>query len=160
MTEQEFTPTPKSLEALAAEIEQKSKQADEHVLEAAKLIAEARRRVEAGEAGDATWYGWARENIGLSPSRLYELQSIAEAPDPATELERQRQANRERVKEHREKQKARERLAREPERKQLIDWAKEAPIEDVRWLLQKAQGRINPAANANEPPGRETLAAA
>ncbi len=80
----------KPLETLAEKITQSATQADDQTIEAARLISEARKRVEAGEAGDTTWYEWAPKNIKLSLSRLRELQRIAEAQDPRKELERLR----------------------------------------------------------------------
>ncbi len=59
------------------------------MIEAAKLVGEARKRVKAGEAGKVTWETWARENINLGDSRLRELQRIAKAEDPRKEIERQ-----------------------------------------------------------------------
>ncbi len=78
------------LETLAEKIAQCATQADDQTIEGARLISEARKRVEAGEAGDTTWYSWAPKNIKLSMSRLRELQRIAEAQDPRKELERLR----------------------------------------------------------------------
>ena len=79
-----------TLEALAVKIAQYATEADEKTIEAAKLVGEARKRVEAGEAGEVKWYTWARENIKLSTSRLRELQRIAAAEDPQKELKRGR----------------------------------------------------------------------
>ncbi len=45
-----------TLEALAEKIVRCATQADEKTIEAAKLIREARKRVEAGETGDTNWY--------------------------------------------------------------------------------------------------------
>ncbi len=95
-----------TLEALAVKIAQYATEADERTIEAAKLIREARKRVEAGEAGDTTWYSWAPNNIKLSLSRLRELQRIAEAEDPRKELERIRKKTQERVERHRAKGRA------------------------------------------------------
>ncbi len=123
------------LDVVASKIEQHAKKSDEHVIAAAKLVAEARQRVEAGEAGDIKWYAWAPKKINLSLSRLYELQCIAEADDPRKELERIRKLTRERVKEHREKKAAKKR-ALEEERQELIAWAYKEPIEKVRRILR------------------------
>ena len=79
-----------TLEALAVKIAQYATEADEKTIEAAKLIREARKRVEAGEAGDTNWYSWGRKNIKLLLSRLRELQRIAAAQDPRKELKRLR----------------------------------------------------------------------
>ncbi len=92
-----------TLEALAVKIVQYAKEADDKTIEAAKLIREARKRVEAGEAGDITWYSWAPKNIKLSTSRLRELQRIAAAEDPQKELKRGRKKTQERVERYRER---------------------------------------------------------
>ncbi len=59
------------------------------MIEAAKLVGEARKRVKTGEAGKVTLETWARENIRLCDTRLRELQRIAKAEDPRKEIERQ-----------------------------------------------------------------------
>ena len=130
-----------TLEVLAEKIARYATEADEKTIEAAKLIVEARKRVEAGDAGDITWYSWALENIKLSPSRLRELQRIAEAEDPQKELERQRMVTRKRVERHREKKKSaplrnggtslEETAEVEDDRQSLIAWAREAPLNHV-----------------------------
>ncbi len=79
-----------SLDTLAEKITRYATEADKQTIEAVNLIHEARKRVEAGEAGDTNWYSWAPKNIKLSMSRLRELQRIAEAQDPRKELERLR----------------------------------------------------------------------
>lgn len=94
-----------SLETLAKEIAKCATQADEHDIRAALLVREARKRVDAGEAGNITWYEWAPKNIKLSESRLRELQSIAGAKDPKAERQRLRELNNERVKRHRKQKK-------------------------------------------------------
>ncbi len=79
-----------TLEALAVKIAQYATEADEHTIKAAKLVGEARKRVEAGEAGDTTWYSWAPKNIKLLITHLRELQLIAAAEDPRKQLNRLR----------------------------------------------------------------------
>ncbi len=133
------------LEVVARKIKEHVDKSDEHVIAAAMLVREARRRVEAGEAGDIKWYAWAPENIRLSVSRLRDLQRIAAADDPAKELERQRKLMQKRVEEHREK-KAAEKCELEAERRKLIAWAKKAPIEDVKQIL-----RLDEVLRALEP---------
>ena len=128
--------TKEPLDVVARQIEAHAKKSDEHVILAAMLMREARSRVDDGEAGDITWYEWAPNNIHLSRSRLYELQCIAAAKDPAAEIERLRLLIRERVKMHRER-KAAETRALEEERRDLIAWAKKAPIEEVRTVLRQ-----------------------
>ena len=97
-----------SLEALAERIVQYANEADERTIEAALLIRMARDRVNRGKAGNTTWYEWAPKNIGLSTTRLRELQRIADAPDPKKELERLRKCARKRAEKHRQKQKAKQ----------------------------------------------------
>ncbi len=120
-----------SLEEVARKIEEHAEKSDDHVITAAKLMLEARRRVIKGEAGDTTWPKWAPDNIKLSFSRLRELESIARADNPREELERLRELTLARVKKHRAK-KAAEKSSLESERKDLIAWAKTAPIEEVK----------------------------
>ena len=139
------------LEVVARKIKEHAEKSDEHVIAAAVLVREARRRVEAGEAGDIKWYAWAPDNIDLSYSRLYELQCIAEADDPRKELERIRKLTRERVEEHREK-KAAEMRELEEERRDLIAWAKKAPIEKVRRILQQIASNDTAVRSIEERP--------
>ena len=130
-----------TLEVLAEKIARYATEADEKSIEAANLIGEARKRVEAGDAGDITWYAWALKNIKLSPSRLRELQRIAEAEDPQKELERQRKVTQKRVERHREKKKSaplrnggaslEETAEVEDDRQSLIAWARVAPLNHV-----------------------------
>ncbi len=144
--------TAEPLDMVARKIEEHSNKSDDHVIKAAMLVGEARRRVEAGEAGKVTWCEWGLKNIKLSPSRLYELQYIAKADDPRKALERIRLQTRERVKNHREK-KAAETRALEEERRDLITWAKKAPIEEVRRVLGLTASNDNAAGSIEERPG-------
>ena len=70
-----------TLEILAEKITRYANEADEKTLEAAKMIREARKRVEAGEAGDVTWEAWAREHIKLCDS--CPSQNLNPGPDHA-----------------------------------------------------------------------------
>ena len=79
-----------TLEALAVKIAQFAMEADEQTIEAAKLVGEARERIEAGETADTNWYSWGPKNIKLSMPRMRELQRIAVAKNPQKELERLR----------------------------------------------------------------------
>jgi len=138
-----------TLEVLAEKIVRYATEADEKSIEAANLIREARKRVEAGDAGEITWSSWALKNIKLSPSRLRELQRIAEAEDPQTELERQRMVTRKRVERHREKKKSaplrngggslEETVEVEDDRQSLIEWARVAPLNQVAQTLAYVQ---------------------
>lgn len=126
--------TNEPLHEVTRQIEVHARKSDEHVISAALLLREARRRVEAGEAGAVTWYEWGPKNINLSLSRLRDLQRIAGADDPAKELERQRKLTQKRVEDHRARKTEAER-EREEERRRLIGWAKKAPIDEVRRVL-------------------------
>ncbi len=79
-----------TLATLAEKIARYATEADEKTIEAAKLIREARKRVEAGEAGEVKWYEWGRKNIKLLITHLRELQLIAAAEDPRKQLHRLR----------------------------------------------------------------------
>lgn len=143
-----------SLESLATRIKDYADRADEQLLEAAKLMLEARRRVQNGEAGAVTWESWARENIKLSSSRQYELLRIAEATDPHKELEHLRKKNRERQQAYRERQRDEKKsipsrnggssVKPAPEleapRQRLIAWAGKAPLDHVAKVLTYIKG--------------------
>ncbi len=142
--------TKDTLEIVAKKIVAMAKKSDEYVISAAVLVREARQRVNSGEAGSGVkWGPWAVENIKLSKSRIRELQRIGDADDPEAELERIREQTRERVQRHREKAAIRKTPLRngsrpadeslEPERRQLIEWATDAPLEDVRRVLREIQ---------------------
>ena len=79
-----------TLATLAEKIAQVAMEADEQTIEAAKLVGEARERIEAGETADTNWYSWGPMNIKLSMPRLRELQRIAVAKNPQKELNRLR----------------------------------------------------------------------
>lgn len=148
-----------TLEALAEKIAQYATEADEKTIEAAKLIREARKRVEAGEAGDTNWYSWATKNIKLSLSRLRELQRIAAAEDPQKELKRQRKVTQKRVERYREKKSSaplrnggatlKVTAEMEDDRRSLIEWARSAPIDRVAEALSYIRRFDSAAAIAN-----------
>ncbi len=160
---------PESLEALAERIVSYANATDEKMIEAAMLIREARKRVEAGEVGKADWETWARENINLGDSRLRQLQRTANAKDPQKELERQQKMTRERVERHREnKMSAALRTAGasltetaelEADRQRLIKWARSAPIDRVTKVLSCARQADSEDANSNSDAPAETVAA-
>jgi hypothetical protein len=152
-----------TLGALAEKIVRYVTEADDQTIKAAKLILEARKRVEAGEAGDTTWYEWARNNIKLSESRLRELQRIAKEEDPQEELERLREKTRKRVERHRNKKKSaplpnggagvQATAEMEADRKSLIAWAESAPIDRVTKVLSYARqlDSAEAVSNPDEP---------
>ena len=148
-----------TLEALAVKIAQYATEADEKTIEAAKLIREARKRVEAGEAGDTNWYSWAPKNIKLSLSRLRELQRIAAADNPQKELKRGRKKTQERVERYREKKSSAPlrnggttvtvTAEMEDDRRSLIEWARSAPIDRVAEALSYIRRFDSAGAIAN-----------
>ncbi len=139
-----------TLEIVAGKIAAMAKKSDEYVISAAILVHEARQRVKNGEAGRGVkWETWAVKNIKLSKSRIRELQRIGAADDPEAELCRNRGGTLQRVQRYREKTTERKTPLRngarpadeslEPERRQLIEWATDAPLEDVRRVLREIQ---------------------
>ena len=134
----ELTENLPSLEELTRQIVFHAQQSDDHIITAATLFRDAKSRVEAGEAGDVKWEAWARKNIGLCDARLRDLRQIADAEDPAAELERQRAMNRKRVAKHREK-KASEAWKSDADKLGLIEWTKKAPSHHVQVLFKQAQ---------------------
>ena len=145
MNTEELKETKGPLKDVARRIEEHAKNSDQHMIDAVMLMREARRRIEDGEAGEIAWSKWARANINLSKSRLYELNHISEADDPEAELKRLREQTYERVKRHRKKKAEAARAdavrAEAPhdsheERRILIAWVKKAPIEKVKTVLK------------------------
>ena len=149
-----------SLEVLAEKIAHCATRAEEHTIKAALLMREARKRVEAGEAGKIKWCEWAYKNIKLSDSRLRELQRIAEAEDPRKELKRIRKLTQKRVERHREKKKSAPlrnggatvevTAGMEDDRKSLIEWARSAPLDRVAEVLSYIR-RFDSAAVVADP---------
>ncbi len=158
-----------TLVALAERIASYANATDEKMIEAAMLVGEARKRVEAGDVGKADWETWARENINLGDSRLRQLQRIANAEDPQKELERQQKMTRERVERHREKKKSAalrnagasltETAELEADRQSLIKWARSAPIKRVTKVLSDALKADSEDVNSNSDEPAETAAA-
>ncbi len=126
------------LDAIARRIEDavakgnaKVAEADVHFIEAGKQMLEAKKLVQSGALGpEARWEVWARQNIKLSDSWRRSLMQIAKADDPAAELRRWREARREIAQRHRQRQGGSPQV--EPERKTLIAFAREAPMDEVR----------------------------
>ena len=137
-----------SLETLAAEIVKHADQADDHIIEAAMLVRQARERVKAGEAGEVTWAAWARQRINLGESRIRELQRIAYATDPRAELERIRAMNRERAAKFREESKSRASSPDPEDRRYVTSVEPEA----------SDPGSVQDGASAPEPQPKRTAA--
>ena len=126
------------LQTMADAIVQHANAADEQLIQAARMLVKLRERIERGEGGGATWHEWARKNLKLGRSRVHELEAIGEAEDPAEALEKRRTATRERVQRCREAESRRKR-ALEPDRRILIEFAHEAPIDQVSRLARQAE---------------------
>jgi len=76
-----------TLDHLAREINvrlQRAAQADDHRIAAGRLLIDAQKRVEAGEAGDITWSDWVKQYIERSPGDVRKVMSLARADDPVT----------------------------------------------------------------------------
>jgi len=92
------------LEEIAKQVVEHDQKAGGHIIDAAKLLLEARERIDGGELGKIKWTAWCEEHINLSASRIRELLQIAKAADPVEELRRLRGMNRARAAKHREAQ--------------------------------------------------------
>ena len=140
---------PEPIPVLVKNIEARANKSVDHIITAAMLVRELRRRVEAGEVGDVKWYAWARQNINLGLSRLCELQSIAKAKDPRKELRRLRDLALKRTQKFRAKEI--QQCDSEPERAAVIQWAREAHIDDVRRIHRVIHGRFNVVNSGSIP---------
>jgi hypothetical protein len=63
-------------------------------LSAGQRLLELRARIEAGEAGDVSWWPWAEEHIQRSRRDMEKVMAIAMAPDPEAAAETERERNR------------------------------------------------------------------
>lgn len=136
------------LNIIARKIAEHSNQfekSSDHVIRAARYFKEARERIEAGEDGEITWFAWAMTNINLSPSRLRELQTIAEAENPDKEVKRLRELNRRRVQKYRKRKEIERKLLEKP-RRCVIEWAKSADLAQVE-NIQRSIARLSHAAD-------------
>ncbi len=149
MHDEKIDTLPEPIPVLVKNIEARANKSVDHIIAAAMLVQELRRRVEAGEAGDVKWYAWARQNINLGLSRLRELQRIAEAEDPKKELRRLRDLGLERAQKFRAKEILQCDL--ESERTAVIQWAREAHIDDVRRIHRVIHGRFNVVNSGSIP---------
>ena len=144
------------LEELVDRVVMLSKASDDKTLEAAKLLLQVRKMV---DRPDIKWMEWAHEHIDLADSRIYELMRIAEAKQPAKELERLRVQANERQKRFRNHTKQREaeeaQKPQDPERAQLVAWAKKEPIERVKWVLNQIAMEFGNDNNVADQPRSE-----
>ena len=94
-----------TLDDLAARIIGCSNAADDQLIEAAKLMQQAKTLIEAGDGNGLSWQDWVDQNIKLGRSRINELLQLAKSENPSEALAQLRQANKARQARHREKQK-------------------------------------------------------
>ena len=146
-----------SIQVLVHKVEVCAKKSDNHVIAAAMSLRELRCRIRAGDAGDVEWSVWAGENIKLSKSRLRELLSISEADDPGKEAVRQREMNSRRQANYRARQVRRSDLA--PECREIIKWARKAPVSEAREILRiiHARSRLPKSVSITRPPQQASI---
>ncbi len=125
---------PQAIQDLVKKIEAAAENSDDHTIVLAKHLRELRRLIEAGAVGEVNWYDWVKENVRLRKSQVYVLMRIAEAPNPRAEAVRQREMNARRQAKHRAGQATLSDLA--PECREIIEWAKKAPVPDARAILR------------------------
>jgi hypothetical protein len=97
------------LDTLAADINARLEKAEAcarkqkgHRLAAGLQLIAARKRVEAGEAGEIGWHDWVRANIKRTLRDVQKVMAVARAPDPEKKLAEERDRVREQVRRHRE----------------------------------------------------------
>jgi hypothetical protein len=84
------------LDVIAGKIRASLQCSDDHRLAAARLLLEAKERVEAGEAGNITWRQWCERNVPQRSRReIYFLISVARSPDPEAAIAGERERARE-----------------------------------------------------------------
>src|SRR5215472_11302074 len=74
-----------------------NKRAADHRIAAGMLLIEARKKVEAGEAGPIGWYSWCEQNILRSIGDIRKIMRIAGHVDPEAALAKERADTKERV---------------------------------------------------------------
>ena len=79
------------INAYMEKAEQSAEKARQQRVSAGQLLIEARRRVDAGEAGDTTWTEWVRNNISRSLRDCQRVMKIAGAVDPDAALAKERE---------------------------------------------------------------------
>ncbi len=137
---------PRAIRDLVKEIETTAEKSDDHTIELAKHLRELRGLIEAGEVGEVNWYTWARKNVRLKKARLCGLMRIAEASDPRAEAVHQREMNARRQTKYRAGQATLSDLA--PECRDIIKWAKRAPVSDARAILRIIRTRSSLSLSA------------
>ena len=148
---------PRAIRDLVKEIEATAEKSDDHTIKAAKRLRELRRLIEAGEVGEVKWYIWVMENVRLRKSRVRVLMRIAEAPDPRAEAVRQREMNGRRQAKYRARQAPLSDLA--PECREIIKWARKAPVSDAREILRiiRVRSSLPISASIRRPPQQASV---
>ena len=137
---------PRAIRDLVRNIETTAETSDEHTIAAAMRLRELRDLIEAGAIGEVNWYTWVRENVRLRKSRICVLLRIAESSDPRAEAVHQREINRRRQAKYRAGMARLRDLA--PECREIIEWAREAPVSDARDILGIIHTRSNLSISA------------
>jgi hypothetical protein len=131
--------TRRATDRLIGDLESRSTRSFEDRIASARIVRELRERVEAGHMGEVTWYSWARKNIKLGKTRLKEHMRVANAANPRDEVKRLIELAEARAQRLDESRKRRDSV--EWERRSVINFAKKAPIEQVR-ILQRTVSKM------------------
>ena len=94
---------PMMAEEIAAKVEESDRLAGrsaELLVEAAKVVVEAKKRLDEGAVQGVGWYEWAEKHTGLKKTRLDELHSIGSAKDPMARAQEIHGLNKARAQRH------------------------------------------------------------
>jgi hypothetical protein len=91
----------KKINALFDKAAKADEKAETYRISAGQELANARVRVDTGEAGEITWTAWCADNIKRSEGDIRKVLAIANAADPAKAAAAERQRSREAVARHR-----------------------------------------------------------
>jgi hypothetical protein len=91
----------KKINALFDKAAKADEKAETYRISAGQELANARVRVDTGEAGEITWTAWCADNIKRSEGDIRKVLAIANAADPVQAAAAERQRNREAVAKHR-----------------------------------------------------------
>jgi len=129
---------------LIAQIERLGGHDESDTIKSALRVRILRKRVETGMMGAGVkWYSWALKNIDMRKTRLWELQTVAEADDMAARIKEIRDRGAERQKTYQNELRGMagktKKKELEPERLELISFASKKPIVEVRRALKFAR---------------------